>query len=137
MRDPEQAAAVADAVAAYDPALPVLTLPGSALHEVGRGAAHRGRECFADRAYTAAGRLVSRREPGAVIHDARPVAARARRMAVDGTVEAADGTGSRSTPARSACTATPRARSARRRGREGLERPACRWRLRVRRAARG
>jgi UPF0271 protein len=48
-------------------------------------------EAFADRAYTAAGMLVSRREPGAVIHDAAAVSARARQMAVDGSVMAADG----------------------------------------------
>jgi UPF0271 protein len=89
VRDPVQAAAVAAAVAAYDPALPVLTLPGSALHEVTDLTLVN--ECFADRAYTAAGALVSRREPGAVIHDVSRVAARARRMAVEGTVEATDG----------------------------------------------
>jgi UPF0271 protein len=48
-------------------------------------------ECYADRAYTAAGTLVSRREPGAVVHDPRQVAARAVRMAVDGVVTAIDG----------------------------------------------
>ncbi|MGW2153158.1 LamB/YcsF family protein [Nonomuraea sp. NPDC001699] len=91
-RDKEQAAAVIDAVADYDPSLPVLTLPVSVVHEV---AAAEGvptvSEAFADRAYTAAGALVSRREPGAVIHDAAAVTARARQMALEGSVAAVDG----------------------------------------------
>ncbi|HEY0541107.1 MAG TPA: 5-oxoprolinase subunit PxpA [Actinoallomurus sp.] len=89
VRDPVQAAAVAAAVTAYDPALPMLTLPGSALHQVTGVTVVN--ECFADRAYNADGTLVSRREPGAVIDDEHSVAARAARMAVDGTVEAIDG----------------------------------------------
>ncbi|GAA3102102.1 hypothetical protein GCM10020001_018940 [Nonomuraea salmonea] len=48
-------------------------------------------EAFADRAYTPAGMLVPRREPGSVIHDPEAVAARARQMAVEGSVTAADG----------------------------------------------
>jgi 5-oxoprolinase (ATP-hydrolysing) subunit A len=100
VRDPVQAAAVAAAVTAYDPALPVLTLPGSALHLAGDLTVLN--ECFADRAYTPEGTLVSRREPGAVIHDVETVAERARRMAVDGTVEATDGTEVR-VDARSIC----------------------------------
>ena len=89
----EQAAAVVRAVAAYDPALPVLGLPGSALLAA---AAERGlrtvREAFADRAYTAQGTLVPRREPGAVVHDPAHVAARVVRMVTAGEVEAVDGT---------------------------------------------
>lgn len=91
-RDREQAAAVIDAVADYDPSLPVLTLPGSVVHEV---AAAEGvptvSEAFADRAYTSAGALVSRREPGAVLHDVAAVSSRAVRMAVEHTVISADG----------------------------------------------
>jgi len=100
VRDPVQAAAVAAAVLAYDPALPVLTLAGSVLHEVGGLTVVN--ECFADRAYTPEGTLVSRREPGAVIEDVHAVAARALRMAVDGTVEATDGSEVR-VDARSIC----------------------------------
>jgi len=91
-RDAEQAAAVIDAIADYDPALPVLTLPGSAVHAA---AAAEGvptvTEAFADRAYTSAGALVPRREPGAVIHDAATVSTRAVRMAVEQLVTSADG----------------------------------------------
>ncbi|MFI0355609.1 LamB/YcsF family protein [Actinomadura sp. 9N407] len=89
-RDPVQARAVADAVRAYDPALPLLTLPGSAMYEAAEGLTVVA-ECFADRAYTPEGRLVSRREPGAVVHDRQAVVERAVRMAVDGTVVAVDG----------------------------------------------
>jgi UPF0271 protein len=100
VRDPVQAAAVAAAVLAYDATLPVLTLADSALHAV-EGLTVLN-ECFADRAYSPEGRLVSRREPGAVIEDPHHVAARALRMAVDGTVEATDGSEVR-VDARSIC----------------------------------
>ncbi|GAA2859216.1 5-oxoprolinase subunit PxpA [Streptosporangium fragile] len=92
-RDPEQAEAVVAAVADYDRDLPVLTLPGSVVHEI---AAREGVttvvEAFADRAYTGAGTLVSRRFPDAVLHDPGTVAARAVRMATDRLVDAVDGT---------------------------------------------
>ncbi|MFE9102815.1 LamB/YcsF family protein [Actinomadura geliboluensis] len=89
-RDPVQAGAVVEAVRAYDPSLPLLTLPGSAVHGVAEGLTVVA-ECFADRAYTPSGGLVSRREPGAVVHDEDAVVQRAVRMAVDGTVVAVDG----------------------------------------------
>ncbi|MFG2088330.1 MULTISPECIES: LamB/YcsF family protein [unclassified Spirillospora] len=90
-RDVVQARAVADAVRAYDPSLPLLTLPGSAVHDVADGLTVVA-ECFADRAYTPAGALVSRKEPGSVIHDPDAVVERVVQMAVDGIVLAADGT---------------------------------------------
>ncbi|MGW4422656.1 LamB/YcsF family protein [Streptosporangium sp. NPDC004631] len=91
-RDPEQAEAVVVAVVDYDRSLPLLGLPGSAVHAI---AAREGlatvAECFADRAYTPAGTLVPRRSPGAVLHDPGEVAARAVRMATARTVTAVDG----------------------------------------------
>ncbi|GAA2583998.1 5-oxoprolinase subunit PxpA [Actinomadura fulvescens] len=90
VRDPVQAGAVADAVRAYDASLPILTLPGSAVHEVAGGLT-AVTECFADRAYTPEGTLVSRREPGAVVDDPATVVERAVRMAVAGTVVAVNG----------------------------------------------
>lgn len=91
-RDPEQAEAVVAAVVDYDRSLPLLGLPGSAVHAI---AAREGlvtvAECFADRAYTPAGTLVPRRSPGAVLHDQGEVAARAVRMATARTVTAVDG----------------------------------------------
>lgn len=92
-----QAQAVADAIADLNRAagtnLSVLCLPGS---EIERRAKDAGvqvyYEAFADRGYTPAGTLVSRREPGAVIHDPALVAERVLKMALDKTVTAIDGT---------------------------------------------
>ncbi|MBJ7324567.1 LamB/YcsF family protein [Rhodococcus fascians] len=87
-----QAKAVADAVLAYDPTLPVLGLPGSAfLDEAERVGLRTVAEAFADRAYTPQGTLVSRSEPGAVLSDPEAVANRVLTMITDGTVEAVDG----------------------------------------------
>lgn len=89
---PEQAAAVTAAVAAVDAELPVLGLSGSVFFEE---AARRGlrtvAEAFADRAYQADGTLVSRREPGAVLHDAAEIAERVAGMVTAGQVTAVDG----------------------------------------------
>lgn len=91
--DEEQAAALIDAVADYDPSLPVLTLPVSVVHAIAAAAGvPTVTEAFADRAYTSAGTLVPRREPDAVIHDERTVTERAVRMAVDGLVTSVEGT---------------------------------------------
>jgi len=49
-------------------------------------------EAFPDRAYTPEGTLVSRKQPGAVIHDPDEAAERALRMATEGVVIAVDGT---------------------------------------------
>jgi UPF0271 protein len=88
-----QAAAVVAAVRDLDPSLPVLGLPGSALLRAAADAGLRTvAEGFADRGYRADGTLVPRREPGALVHDAAQVAARAVRMAAEGVVEAVDGT---------------------------------------------
>jgi UPF0271 protein len=88
-----QAQAVVQAVVAFDRTLPVLGLPGSALLRTAEAAGLRAvPEGFADRGYTPAGTLVSRREPGALVHDPATVAERAVRMAADGEVLAVDGT---------------------------------------------
>jgi UPF0271 protein len=87
-----QAAAVVEAVRRYDPSLPVLGLPGSQwLRLAGEAGLRTVAEAFADRAYTPEGTLVSRREPGAVLHDTDEIARRCVRMAVDREVEAVDG----------------------------------------------
>lgn len=88
----EQAAAVVDAVRRYDPSLPVLGLPGSAwLRLADEAGLTTVPEAFADRAYTPEGTLVSRREPGAVLHDPTEVAQRCERMVTRHEVEAVDG----------------------------------------------
>jgi UPF0271 protein len=90
--DPVQAAAVVEAIRRYDQALPLLTLPGSvAMQAAGAAGIAAVGEGFADRAYTAEGRLQSRREPGAVLRDPDQVAARALRMATEGRVETVGG----------------------------------------------
>ncbi len=92
--DRRQAEAVAVAVAAFDPSLPLLALPGSAMED----AAHAAGlpfvpEAFADRAYLSTGRLVPRTEPGAVIDDPYEVVARAAAFALHHRVTAIDGGG--------------------------------------------
>ncbi|OBF05446.1 hypothetical protein A5730_01320 [Mycobacterium sp. ACS4054] len=89
----DQAAAVAEAVRMVDPGLPVLGMTGSVFFDE---ASTRGlrtvAEAFADRAYRPDGRLVSRREPGAVLHDAAAIADRVLGMVTTGRVTAVDGT---------------------------------------------
>ncbi len=90
--DAGQAAAIASAAVCYNPALPILTLPGSAL----AAAATDVRlpvitEAFADRAYRDDGTLVPRGQPGAVLTDPSVVARRAVSMTVDGTVQTISG----------------------------------------------
>ena len=91
--DRRQALAVIAAIRAIDPTLILVALAGSELIEWAR---NEGLQCvaeaFADRAYTPQGTLVSRREPGAVLHDPQLVAQRMLRLVQDGTIEAIDGT---------------------------------------------
>jgi 5-oxoprolinase (ATP-hydrolysing) subunit A len=78
----EQAAAVVAAIVDYDRTLPVLGLPGSVFLRLAEEAGLTCvREAFADRAYTPEGTLVSRRLPGAVLHDADEIARRCVAMA--------------------------------------------------------
>lgn len=79
--DTELAQAVAHAVASFDPTLTLVTLPGSVLTLAARSAGlNVAGEGFADRAYNDDGTLVSRKQPGAVIHDPTQAIARAVRM---------------------------------------------------------
>ncbi len=90
--DTRQALAVIEAIRAVDARLVLVALAGSPLIELARG---EGLTCiaeaFADRAYTPTGTLVSRREPGAVLHDAEQVAQRMLRLVQTGEIEAIDG----------------------------------------------
>ena len=88
----EQAQAVVDAVKAFGTDLPLLLLPGSVALARAEAAGLRAvAEAFADRAYNPDGTLVSRREPGAVLHDEDAVAANMVRLATEGTIVARDG----------------------------------------------
>ncbi|MFJ6796032.1 LamB/YcsF family protein [Streptomyces sp. NPDC091268] len=92
--DADQAAAVVAGVRLAVPAgaLPVLGLPGSLLlAAAGEAGLTPVPEAFADRAYTPAGTLVPRGEPGAVVQAPDAVVERAVGMAAEGTVTAADG----------------------------------------------
>ena len=82
--DERQAADVIEAIRAIDPGLALAALAGSPLRVVA--------EAFADRAYTPQGTLVSRRQPGAVLHNAPQVAARMLQLVQHGVVQAIDGT---------------------------------------------
>ena len=87
------AAAVIDAMAAFNRELPILALPGARVlahadqHGI-RGVA----EAFADRAYNADGTLVSRRKPHAMITDNTAIIANMRYLAEHGEIVAHDGT---------------------------------------------
>ncbi|MBV9830637.1 MAG: LamB/YcsF family protein [Marmoricola sp.] len=91
MSDPRYAAGVADAVEAYDAALTIFTLPGELVGE----ARKRGLRVVVmgaiDRALEDDGRLVSRREPGAVLHDVAEIVDRALSLAVDGRATSRNG----------------------------------------------
>ncbi|WP_419995552.1 LamB/YcsF family protein [Streptomyces boninensis] len=83
--DDEQAAAVVAGIRLTGEQLPVLTLPGSRLatRAVAAGLSAVA-EAFADRAYTAAGRLVPRGSDGAVVQDPETVLQRAVALATVG-----------------------------------------------------
>jgi 5-oxoprolinase (ATP-hydrolysing) subunit A len=89
--DRTYADAVAEAIAAFDDTLVVLTYAG----ELAECARRRGLQVaiagFADRAYVDDGTLLPRSEPGAVITDADEVVARGVRMATEGLVRSARG----------------------------------------------
>ncbi|RMX01033.1 LamB/YcsF family protein [Allofranklinella schreckenbergeri] len=90
--DRRQAQAVIAGIRAVDDSLILLGLAGSPILQ---WAADAGlpvaAEAFADRAYTPQGELVSRREPGAVLHDAEQVAQRMLGLVECGEIEAIDG----------------------------------------------
>jgi len=91
--DPATAAVVVRAILAVDPSWVMLGLAGGvALDVAERAGLATAAEAFADRAYTPTGHLVSRRVPGAVLHDASAVSARMLRLVSEGVVEAIDGT---------------------------------------------
>lgn len=90
--DAVQADAVIAGILAIDKSLVLMALAGAPILERARAAGLRVvAEAFADRAYTPTGALVSRRDPGALLHDPEEVAARMLRLATDGVIEAADG----------------------------------------------
>ena len=84
--DDMTARAIANGIKAVDPNLIFVVLANSKLVQAGEAAnLPMVHEVFADRAYEDDGSLVSRRKPGAVLHDARP----------DRAARGADGAGRR------------------------------------------
>jgi len=95
MRKPELLRAVMSAVTAYSPSLPLMLMSTRDNNAAQALADELGVmlwfEVFADRAYDAAGMLVSRALPGAVHHDPETVAAQALCLAKGEALTASDG----------------------------------------------
>ncbi|BES85096.1 5-oxoprolinase subunit PxpA [Pectobacterium araliae] len=90
--DERQALAVIEAIFAYDTQLPLVGLAGSPILQLAQQKGLKTvAEAFADRAYHSDGRLVSRREKGAVLHDPEQVAQRMLQMVTDGGVTSIEG----------------------------------------------
>ena len=90
--DANVAGAIVRGMAAVNRDLVLLTYPDGHATRIAKEMGLRTcAEIFADRAYTPDGRLVSRKLPGAVLHDAEEVAARVLRMVMAGAVETIDG----------------------------------------------
>ena len=88
----DQARAVAAAVHAVNPALPVLGLAGSVFFSAAEELGLRTvAEAFADRSYRPDGQLVPRSEPHAVLRDADQIADRVWTMIAEARVTADDG----------------------------------------------
>jgi UPF0271 protein len=91
-RDPNTAAAIASAVAAFDASLILYGLSGSQLTAAGETAGLRvAHEVFAERAYEADGSLAPRGTPGAVIDGLDASLAQVRTLLREGMVIARDG----------------------------------------------
>jgi len=85
--DAALAQAVARGAKAADPSLIFVAMPNTEQERAGEALGLRvAREIYADRAYDDSGNLVSRRLPGAVLHDADEVTARVLRMLEAGAV---------------------------------------------------
>jgi UPF0271 protein len=90
--EPELALAVARAIKAVDPELIFVVMPGLETERAGERLGLRmAREIYADRAYAANGNLVSRKLPGAVIHDSEVAAARVLRMIEEQAITTVEG----------------------------------------------
>ncbi|MBL3555192.1 MULTISPECIES: 5-oxoprolinase subunit PxpA [Marinobacter] len=92
---PEIFSAVARAIKAYGSGLPLMTLATRDTSSIRELAQEQGLtlwfEAFADRAYDADGRLVSRTQPGAVHHDPDVILDQAQRIATGQPLTASDG----------------------------------------------
>jgi 5-oxoprolinase (ATP-hydrolysing) subunit A len=90
--DDMTARAIANGIKAVDPNLIFVVLANSKLVQAGEAAnLPMVHEVFADRAYGDDGLLVSRKKPGAVLHDPKEIADRVVRMVQDGGVVSVTG----------------------------------------------
>ena len=90
--DDMTAQAIANAIKAVDPNLIFVVLANSKLVAAGeRANLPMAHEVFADRAYEDDGNLVSRKKPGALLHDPKAIADRVVRMVQDGAVVSVTG----------------------------------------------
>ena len=91
--DYDVAHAALSAIKSFDRDLKFVALPYTAAYEAARRLDLDIVGSFlADRAYTAQGVLVSRKQAGSVIHDPAQVRARVQRVLQDGVIETVDGT---------------------------------------------
>ena len=92
VNDEPLARAIGEAVLEVDPKMVLLALAGSPWVKVAQGMGVRvAREIFADRALNADGTLVSRSQPGSVVHDTAEVVERSLRMVTEGKAIAITG----------------------------------------------
>jgi UPF0271 protein len=95
-QDMRIAEAITESVSRLDKDLILVMLPGpkkNDIQEIGRRYGIRVIfEFFADRGYNSDGTLVSRREPGAMIHDSQFAADRVVKMVTEGKIASKDGT---------------------------------------------
>ena len=90
--DDMTAKAIASGIKAVDPNLIFVVQPNTKLVKAGEDAnLPMVHEVFADRAYEDNGFLVSRKKPGAVLHDPKTIAERVARMVQDGAVVSVTG----------------------------------------------
>jgi UPF0271 protein len=90
--DAAMAGALARAIKAVDARLFFIVIPLTALERAGEATGLKlAREVYADRAYEDDGTLVSRKKPGAVLHDPAAVAARVLRMVRDQAIVSVNG----------------------------------------------
>lgn len=88
-----QAQAVVEAIGTVDQQLPIMVLPNSEIQRAAQAAGLRTViEAFADRAYNPDGTLVSRRQPGSVLHSIDAVIEHVLRLVTEGKICAIDGT---------------------------------------------
>ncbi|MFM7344873.1 MAG: LamB/YcsF family protein [Tagaea sp.] len=92
MTDRGLADALARAIKAVDPSLVFVVIPLTQLERAGEAAnLPLAREIYADRAYEDDGTLMSRKKPGAVLHDPAEVATRVLRMVEERAIVGAGG----------------------------------------------